>query len=662
LKAQPLSRPASISTTVRGDGQWAVVVLLLIVVLLPSATVLWLTSAAVRNERAAVRGQLVGAYQRQLELAAAQINEHWTDVDRRCALLAENATPAELFEACVEAELADAVLILGPSGGLDYPVSGSPVVAEVMNENAWKAAERLEFVDQNFAVAADAYSAIANVEPDVNTEARAWIAHARCLQKNSRVDDAIRVLTEELSRPQFRHAVDRGGRSLWVDAQLRALQLLQKSAVRVNAFAEQRKLLHAALDDYGQAIPSSQRLFAMGEFMRLCPDADRFPMLQAERLAEQHAERLRNGPVSSALARGLADDPNCIALTTLPIVLVFREDTLNQQMQELLAPWHTEDARSEWVSDDSPAASQATIASVPIRSMPGRSLVLTLSNPNFFEDSSRRQTLLYTLAGLITIAVVAVLAAAIALFVRRQLRLAQLKNDLAAVVTHELRTPLASIRLLVDTLLEGSADDPHQRTEYLSLIAQENERLSRLIENFLTFSQLQRNRQRLVLRETPADDLIERAIAATGGKLQQSGCQFSREGCSDLPNICVDPDAIVMVLLNLLDNAVKFTGDEKAIRLTSAAENGFVEFAVSDNGIGMTPAASRRAFERFYQADTRLSRSHGGCGLGLSLVRSIVDAHGGTIEVESAVDEGTTFTVRLPVGGTSESAQQSVSA
>jgi len=105
---------------------------------------------------------------------------------------------------------------------------------------------------------------------------------------------------------------------------------------------------------------------------------------------------------------------------------------------------------------------------------------------------------------------------------------------------------------------------------------------------------------------------------------------------------------MITVLLNLLDNAHKYTGDEKRIELSVAAEGGNVRFAVRDNGVGLSRSAARKVFKRFYQADQRLSRSQSGCGLGLSIVRFIVDAHGGTIRVDSKLGQGSTFTVTIP--------------
>jgi signal transduction histidine kinase len=117
---------------------------------------------------------------------------------------------------------------------------------------------------------------------------------------------------------------------------------------------------------------------------------------------------------------------------------------------------------------------------------------------------------------------------------------------------------------------------------------------------------------------------------------------------ADLPRIRADRDALVTVLLNLLDNAWKYSGDGKAVAIRAFAADGSVSIEVSDNGVGMSRRAMRRIFDRFYQVDQTLSRKAGGCGLGLSIVKFILDAHGGSIDVKSQVRQGSTFTIRLP--------------
>jgi signal transduction histidine kinase len=174
------------------------------------------------------------------------------------------------------------------------------------------------------------------------------------------------------------------------------------------------------------------------------------------------------------------------------------------------------------------------------------------------------------------------------------------------------------------------------------LIAGENARLGRLIENFLTFSRLERNRQKFDFRPTPPQRVVRNAVDAVGGRFP-----VEIDVTPDLAPVRADEDALTTVLLNLLDNAAKYTPGEKHIVLRAFARNGRVVFAVHDNGIGIAPRERRKIFRRFYQVDQRLARDAGGCGLGLSIVEYIVRAHGGTVRVESQPGRGSTFSVEL---------------
>jgi signal transduction histidine kinase len=231
--------------------------------------------------------------------------------------------------------------------------------------------------------------------------------------------------------------------------------------------------------------------------------------------------------------------------------------------------------------------------------------------------------------------------------------LTRLKNDLVATVSHELKTPLASIRLLVDTLLDsnGSADAPfgdHVRApEYLSLIAKENSRLSRLIDNFLTFSRMERGKNRFDFQPADGAEIVEQAVAAVIDRFDGIENRLSVRVERPLP-LEGDVDALVTVVVNLLENAWKYTDEPKNISVAAERVGDRILISVADNGIGLSPRAVRKVFDRFYQVDQHLSRSHDGCGLGLSIVKYIVEAHGGEVSVESRAGCGSKFTVLLP--------------
>lgn len=140
------------------------------------------------------------------------------------------------------------------------------------------------------------------------------------------------------------------------------------------------------------------------------------------------------------------------------------------------------------------------------------------------------------------------------------------------------------------------------------------------------------------------------AAEAVKTKFSKGKCRFEVNIPEGLPDVLADRDAMVTVLVNLLDNAYKYSYDDKRIALRAFSQDGSVCFCVSDNGIGMSRRAARKIFNRFYQADRSLSRHAEGCGLGLSIAKFIVDAHKGTVSIESKPGEGSTFTVKLPVG------------
>jgi signal transduction histidine kinase len=264
------------------------------------------------------------------------------------------------------------------------------------------------------------------------------------------------------------------------------------------------------------------------------------------------------------------------------------------------------------------------------------------------DEGSRRRTATYLWAGTLAIAVLAVAGLLLWQSFRRQMRLTRLRTDLVAAVSHELKTPLASMRLLVDSLLDDEELDRRKTRDYLRMMAGENARLSRLIEHFLTFARIERHRQRFTLSEVRPAAIVDAAVAVVRERFDASGTSFDVRVAPDLPLLHGDEDALVTVLLNLLDNAYTYTGPEKRIALHAYSDAGRIVFEVADNGIGIAPRDQKRVFRRFYQVDQSLSREHGGCGLGLSIVDFIVRAHGGAVAVESGLGAGSRFRVSLP--------------
>ncbi len=228
-----------------------------------------------------------------------------------------------------------------------------------------------------------------------------------------------------------------------------------------------------------------------------------------------------------------------------------------------------------------------------------------------------------------------------------QLRVNRLKNDFIATVTHELKTPLASTRMLVDTLREGRYNDQDTVKEYLEIISNENQRLTGLIDNFLSFSRMERGKNVFDRQPISVNELLAGAEKAFNHK-NEKNLIFSVTFCSPDATIYADEQAMLTVMLNLLNNAYKYSSDlRKVVELRGEHKAGAVHLVVKDNGIGLTPAQKRRVFDRFWRADNSLTRQTEGTGLGLAIVKYILDGHGYEIEIISQPGVGSEFIVKV---------------
>jgi signal transduction histidine kinase len=233
--------------------------------------------------------------------------------------------------------------------------------------------------------------------------------------------------------------------------------------------------------------------------------------------------------------------------------------------------------------------------------------------------------------------------------VAREFALAKLKSDFVSNVSHELRTPLALIRLYAETLELGRLSNPEKRQEYYEIIRKESERLTSLINNILDFSRIESGKKEYSFRETDVADLVRGTLESYRFEIEQNGFQFEQKIDTDLPQVCVDREAIARSLLNLVNNAVKYSATEKYLGVNLYRHNGGVNLEVVDHGIGIPAKEQPKIFEKFYRVGDPLVHNTKGSGLGLSLVRHIVQAHGGQVAVESEPGKGSKFIITLPV-------------
>jgi two-component system phosphate regulon sensor histidine kinase PhoR len=224
-------------------------------------------------------------------------------------------------------------------------------------------------------------------------------------------------------------------------------------------------------------------------------------------------------------------------------------------------------------------------------------------------------------------------------------RLETVRRDFVANVSHELRTPLASIRAMAETLQDGALEDAVLTDRFLATIITEAERLARVSNDLLILSDAESRAPEKAAFSLSS--LVEEVV-----KRFQSQAEKARIGLTFAAppglEIVANADQIEAVLVNLIDNAIKYTPADGRVHVTAENLSGWVMVHVADTGIGIPRKHHTRIFERFYRVDKARSRQSGGTGLGLSIVKHMVEAHGGEVNVESESGNGTTFTVRLP--------------
>jgi len=233
-------------------------------------------------------------------------------------------------------------------------------------------------------------------------------------------------------------------------------------------------------------------------------------------------------------------------------------------------------------------------------------------------------------------------------------RLERLRQEFVANVSHELKTPLAVIKVCAETLLDGAVEDCENRMRFLEQVLEQSERLNNLIMDLLSIARIEAETELFDFIWVPVREVVEQCAKRHRDRAMQRSISihaFPMEGSThphqDLECL-VDEEAFVQILDNLVDNAVKYTQDNGVINVQWGLENKYVIITVSDNGIGIPEADLPRIFERFYRVDKARSREVGGTGLGLSIVKHLVQAMKGSISANSQVGKGTTFTVRFP--------------
>lgn len=231
-----------------------------------------------------------------------------------------------------------------------------------------------------------------------------------------------------------------------------------------------------------------------------------------------------------------------------------------------------------------------------------------------------------------------------------ELEVARLSSNFVSNVSHELKTPLSVLLLAAEKLSLGRIRSPEQAQEYYQLMLAEGQRLKRLIENVLDFSKISAGQKTYQLSPDNLSEVVGRVMTTLGARLEHEGFAVTVVAPEGLPPVRLDRDAVTQAVMNLIDNAMKYSQERKELRVAVVARPGEVAVEVQDRGQGIRSEDQRKIFEKFYQVGDALKSEMKGVGLGLAIVRYIMEAHGGRVEVESRSGEGSTFRLVFPAG------------
>jgi signal transduction histidine kinase len=279
---------------------------------------------------------------------------------------------------------------------------------------------------------------------------------------------------------------------------------------------------------------------------------------------------------------------------------------------------------------------------------PGQLIRIRLADEDLISDIVKRRSWIYGIASLLLLVAMVLGVALILRDIAREKHLARLRSDFISNVTHELKTPLTSIRMYAESIMMGRIKSTTGQKDYLSVVVNESERLKRMINNILEFSKMEKQKQEYYPVETRLSDILDNAINDMNYWLEEKGFELKTEIDRDI-TVEVDPDKFHQVYTNLLSNAIKYSGDSRNIFVRLFRNSNEAVTEVRDEGIGIAKEDQEKIFEEFYRVDRHESGDITGTGLGLTVAREIVEAHGGKILVESEIGKGSRFTVIIPV-------------
>jgi len=545
-----------------------------------------------------------------------------------------------------------------PSGALLYMIANAPTPRTRTSRPpaTFIKAESLEIEQQDYRRAILAYQSLLD---SIDAELRPMLLQrlARTLRKADRLDEASRAYQEL----QGLDTIWLGGLPSDLIAQFELCSLSaergDKAELAVRVLALYRDLTGGKwlLDRprylyYSDCCRSWYResQVTVNEFNRLrMTEESKLALSRAIEELLNEPRRILSGETEAHLAFWFSNPFTAVVLSESFLGLHWWPRFISTQGEDIDVALYSTDGHALFGSPPSETPPFAIMHDVRIDEMPWLIQVWPSEPAAIYADMRQRQNL--SMVILVFVAALLVFGSYIMVrIVRRELEIARIRADFVSTVSHEFRSPLTGIRQLGEMLLDGRAIDGRKQRRYFKMIVQESDRLTRLVENILDFSRMEEGRKEYRFEPLNTSRWLRGLVADFETEIGAGGVAVETDIPGGLPPISADSEALGSAVHNLLDNAVKYSPGTKAVWLDAKAAGGEIRIVVRDRGVGISEHDRKHIFDRFYRADGEISRRIKGAGLGLSLVQHIVTAHGGTVECESQVGEGSTFSIRLP--------------
>jgi signal transduction histidine kinase len=589
------------------------IVWFVLLLLLPAGAIVWLGVRLIGQDRALESRQLQERRSNACDRVMAALEQALAATERRLGSLAPDADGVEVAFAA------------GPASGPTPAVEADPAV--------YAAAEDLEFRAHDYRGAAAALQGLAR-SPQAEIRAGALLRLARNQRKAGDVEQALETYSK-LARLREVTLTGAPAEALARRARCALLAELHRPGLAEEARAFQADLLTGRWRlDRGTALDY------LAQSAAWLPLANKALLPTAEWLWA--SERPPNGR-------------RCLVFAGLPVTVVWqtRDDRLvaliagpEYQKRHWFAHLSTPGVRIDLPCGSAPSAGPAAVQRTAAETGLPWTIVASDADPQADLDGFRRRRHVLQAGLAILVAVVAAGGYFILRAVSREFAVARLQSDFVSAVSHEFRTPLTSLRQFTDLLNEDTEPPVEKRRAFYRAQARATERLHRLVESLLDFGRMEAGARPYRIERQSAAELVRGVVDEF--EREVSSFAVERSIAAESGAVDADSEALGRALWNLLDNAAKYSGESRTIWVSVARNNGDVAIGVRDRGLGIPPSEQSEIFGKFVRGAA--SREHGikGTGIGLAMVRHIVDAHGGRIEVESAPGEGSTFTIHLP--------------